>query len=49
VKKYANWEDNQRRRRNLKRQGYVNIKIKNGKVVAADLRSLKYLTKKEGK
>ena len=46
MKDYKNWEDNQRRRRNLKRQRYTNIKIKNGKVVAADLESLKYLTKK---
>ena len=47
MKDYKNWEDNQRRRRQLKKQGYMNIKIKNGKVVAADLKALKYLTKKD--
>ena len=46
MKTYANWEDNQRKRRKLKKTGYENIKIINGKVVAGDLKSLKYLTKK---
>lgn len=47
MKDYKNYEDNQRKRRVLKKRGYEGIKIINGKVVAADLKSLKYLTKKD--
>ena len=46
-KDYKNYEDNQRKRRVLKKKGHMNIKIKNGKVIASDLRELKYLTKKD--
>ena len=34
MKRYKNYENNKKKRRALKKQGYKNIKIKNGKVIS---------------
>ena len=46
MKKYKNYEQNMRNRRNLKRQGYTNIKIRNGVVVAYGRKPIEIKEKK---
>ena len=46
-KKYKNYEDNMKKRRILKKQGFENIKIKNGKVISKARYEYPYAEKEE--